>query len=185
MRQHRFANAWTTMRGICRGATGVAGALALSTALAAGTADASTTTGNLGASTTVIGGNSATITTQPVAFPSYNPVNTAPTDGQGNVGVAATAGLPYTIALGGGLAAAPPQRRLQSGVNMLNYNLYLDSTRTSVWGEGTLGFPGGTRAGSGTGTATTINHPVFGRIPSGQGVPAGSYSDTVVVTVTF
>ena len=173
------------MRGICRGAIGVAGALALSAGVAAGTAGAATTTGNLGVGTTVTGGNSATITTQSVTFPSYNPVNTLATDGAGVVSVAATSGLPYTIGLGGGLSALPPQRRLQSGMNLLNYNLYLDSARSTVWGEGSAGFPGATKPGTGVGAASPTSHSVYGRIPPGQNVPPGSYSDTVVVTVTF
>ena len=46
---------------------------------------------------------------------------------------------------------------------------------------------GGTAASdvphTGTGTETSLT--VYGRIPAGQNVPAGSYSDTVVATVTF
>lgn len=36
---------------------------------------------------------------------------------------------------------------------------------------------------TGTGTATSIN--VYGRVTAGQNVPSGSYSDTVVATITF
>ncbi|MFM6073490.1 MAG: spore coat protein U domain-containing protein, partial [Dolichospermum sp.] len=36
-----------------------------------------------------------------------------------------------------------------------------------------------------TGTGNASNITVYGRIGRGQNVPAGSYTDTVVATVTF
>jgi spore coat protein U-like protein len=64
----------------------------------------------------------------------------------------------------------------------LNYSLFTNSTRTTIWGDGTGST--GTITSSGTGSAQAIS--IFGRVPSGQGtVPAGAYQDTVAVTVTY
>ena len=71
---------------------------------------------------------------------------------------------------------------MTSGSNLLSYNLYTDSARTSVWGDGT----GSTNTIGGTGTGGSQAVTVYGRVSLGQtGVPAGSYADTVAVTITY
>jgi spore coat protein U-like protein len=71
---------------------------------------------------------------------------------------------------------------MTSGANLLNYNLYTTTARTTVWGNGTAGT--GVLAGTGTGIVQAVT--VYGRVASGQtSVPAGSYVDTVSVTVTY
>lgn len=63
--------------------------------------------------------------------------------------------------------------------HFLSYALYQDTGRTTVWGN-----TGGTGvANTGTGTQNALT--VYGAVAAGQAVPAGSYSDTVVATVTF
>jgi len=172
------------MKPMHQGVAGLSAALAVSLTFAAGSATAATSTGTLGATTSVVAANSATVATSPVSFPSYNPVATAPTDGAGQVTVTATGGLSYSIGLGGGLAPSSGTRQLQgpSG-GLLGYNLFTSSARSTVWGEGQSGFVGQTVPGTGSGAAQP--YPVYGRIFPGQGVPAGAYSDSVLVTVTF
>jgi spore coat protein U-like protein len=65
----------------------------------------------------------------------------------------------------------------------LNYNLYRDSTRSTIWGDGT----GGTQAytQSNPQLNRNIRVDVFGRIPAGQDVTAGSYTATVTATIFF
>jgi len=65
--------------------------------------------------------------------------------------------------------------------SVLAYNLYLDSTRLTIWGDGT----GGTGTFSGMGTGSDVGTTVYGRIPAGQNVAVGTYSDLITVTVTF
>jgi spore coat protein U-like protein len=62
----------------------------------------------------------------------------------------------------------------------LNYSLFSDSARAVNWGN-TVGTD--TVAGIGTGSAQTIT--VYGTIPSNQGNRAGTYADTITVTVTY
>lgn len=64
-----------------------------------------------------------------------------------------------------------------AGADHLGYELYSDAARANLWTTATL------VAGTGTGTAQTIN--VYGRIAALQNVPAGAYADVVVATVNF
>ena len=60
----------------------------------------------------------------------------------------------------------------------LNYQLYSDSARGTVWDNVT----GTTLTGSGIAQGLTV----YGRLPGGQlSAPAGAYSDTITATVSF
>jgi spore coat protein U-like protein len=115
---------------------------------------------------------------QGVIFGSYDVFNSQSVESTGNVAVTCDVSTPYTIAFTPG-SGSYVSRTLTSGPNSLGYNLYADPARTSVWGDGTAG----TVAVSGS--ATSANHTVYGRIPAGQNVFAGSYSDLITVTLTF
>jgi len=155
--------------------------LALALALAATGAQviAATTTGNLAVNATVVA--TCRLTTTAVGFTNYDGLSGAATDGQGSLGVTCTQSAPYTIALDAGahaaLATAGARAMINATGQHLDYNLYSDSARGTLWG-GTVTVPG-----SGNGAIQTVN--VYGRVPANQSVPAGSYSDTVQVTVTF
>jgi spore coat protein U-like protein len=121
-----------------------------------------------------------TVGTQGLAFGGYNPIPGTAVDSVGYVNVNCDSGMPYTIKLsaGGGTFAA---RRMANGSYGLQYNLFADAGRTTVWGDGV----GGVLV-SGSGTGTTVDHPVYGRIPGGQtGAYIGSYSDSITVTLSF
>jgi spore coat protein U-like protein len=70
---------------------------------------------------------------------------------------------------------------MTSGTHVLTYNLYLDPTHLTIWGDGSSG----TGTVSGTGTGANVGTPVYGRIPPGQNASVGSYSDVITVTVTY
>lgn len=91
---------------------------------------------------------------------------------------------PYTLALdaGTGSGASFATRKMTNGADTVNYSLYTDLLRTTVWGDGTGG--SSTTSGNGLGVLPVL-HTVYGRVPSGQNVPANSYSDTVTVTLTY
>lgn len=71
-----------------------------------------------------------------------------------------------------------PRRLL--GAGSLDYNLYVDPARTLIWGDGTSS----TQSLSGNCVGVCALN-VYGRIPGGQAIPAGQYSDDVVITVEF
>jgi len=104
-------------------------------------------------------------------------------NGTGIVTITCTNGSPYTIALDAGSAsgATLSVRKMSSGVSRLNYSIYTTAARTTIWGNGTSG--SSTVAGTGSGITQGIT--AYGRIFSGQVVPAAAYVDTIVVTVTY
>ena len=144
---------------------------------------AGSATANLSVTATV--GPNCTISTLPVAFPAYDPVvanASANDDGTGSVIVACTKGSTVTIGLGTGLNVSAGQMRMKDATtDYLNYALYQDSGRATAWGTSGAGLLSPVAAPDKTARTFTV----YGRIPSGQDVPAGSYTDTVVATVNF
>ena len=143
---------------------------------------AQTATASLSVTATVA--KNCSITTTAVAFGSYDPVvaNAAsPLDGTGSVVVTCTKGAGTRIDLGLGSNASGSVRRMLGGTDLLTYELYTDSGRSTVWGSG---------AGAGQTIAAAPNKnprtfTVYGRVPAGQDVGAASYADTVVATINF
>lgn len=125
-----------------------------------------------------------TVTTGAVAFGTYNSLGSANNDATGTLNVTCTNGTAWTASagLGTGTGATFSSRKMSSGANLLNYGLYTDSARTTVWGDGTSSTQTVGATGSGAAQATTI----YGRLPGGQsGAQVGSYADTVSVTIAF
>jgi spore coat protein U-like protein len=155
--------------------------------LAAGSAFAQgTATSNMSVTATV--SSNCTIAANALAFGVYDPIvanAAAPLNGSTTINVTCTNGSPTNVTLdqglnpAGGSTNAAPLRQMASGGNFLSYFLYQDAGFTTVWGN-----TAGTGVNStGTGVSVAIN--LFGQIPAGQNVPAGSYADTVVATITF
>ncbi|TFI57258.1 SCPU domain-containing protein [Sphingomonas parva] len=120
-----------------------------------------------------------TISAVGVAFGTYDPKSSAPRTGFGRISLDCHPNARPVIALGAGLGGNLLQRRMSNGRSTLNYNLYTDAGLTSVWGDGT----GGTLSISAP--KKTSSYTVYGRIPAGQNVSAGSYSDVLIVTVIY
>jgi len=103
-------------------------------------------------------------------------------DQTSTIQVTCTNTTPYNIGLdaGTGTGATVAVRKLTSGGATVNYTLYSDSGRTTVWGN-TIS----TDTVAATGNGAAQNYTVYGRIPT-QATPApGTYSDTITVTVTY
>jgi spore coat protein U-like protein len=113
-----------------------------------------------------------------VVFGVYNTLSASSLDAAGSVSVTCDVTSSFQIALNKGQGSFAA-RQLQSGANVLYYNLYTDALRSLIWGDGTVG----TTLASGSGTAAT--YTVYGRVPGGQNLPAGSYSDSITVTLNF
>ena len=165
----------------------VAGATALVLGGMSGAQAAGSATDNLTVQATVDA--NCTISTTAVDFGSYDPVvanKTTDLPAQGKVTVLCTTGASATVMLGQGSNAdtgstdGAPARRLKHGTaDFLSYSLYSDSGLTTAWGN---------TAGTGvTATADGASHDidVYGNLLHGQNVPVGTYTDTVVATITF
>ena len=146
-------------------------------------------TENLGVSATVTA--TCTIATAPVAFGVYDPTSGTDLAAQGSVTVLCTNGSASNITLGQGIAPVgdvpgAPVRQMSggaAGAGRLGYFLYSDVGLATVWGNTA---PTGIAH---TGTGANEVFTVYGQIPAGQNIIAGSggtaYADTVVATVTF
>lgn len=120
-----------------------------------------------------------------LSFLNYTSTSTQPLDTNGSITFQCTlVATPVTIDLSQGSSNSYEPRRMQGpSSNTLAYNLYLDATRLSIWGNGLSGT-------SHYGPVTPpldvdITVPIYGRVPAQQSVVAGAYADTLVVTVTF
>ncbi len=103
-------------------------------------------------------------------------------DAKGSIRVRCTAGVNYQIGLNGGLSGAtdPTQRRMSNGSHSVIYGIYRDAAHTQPWGD-QLGV--NTVAATATGTDQVFT--TYGRVPPQPTPPAGTYRDTIVVTVTY
>jgi spore coat protein U-like protein len=121
-------------------------------------------------------------------------ISTAPTLDFGSAGVISaninqtttfnvqcTNTTPYTVGLdagttGGGSIAT---RLMTSGSATVQYRLYSDPARTTVWGDVAANWQ------AATGTGASVLYTVYGQVPA-QTTPApGTYTDLVTATVTF
>jgi len=125
------------------------------------------------------------VTVTDVNFGYYDVLSGLNNDSTGSIMVFCDAHTYVTTSIG----ASPnsggfnPRQMIQgSGTDLLNYNLYRNSARTEIWGDGTQG------------TYTlydrvnrnhTSNWTVYGRIPPGQNVGIGTFGEVLVVTINF
>ena len=113
-----------------------------------------------------------------VTFGNYDVFSSQDTDVAGTITVSCQSASTYSISLSPGVGSLVA-RRMTNGVNQLAYNLFTDPQRLTIWGDGSAG----TTTVNATGTGAS--YTVFGRIPAGQNAYVGSYSDTIIVTVTY
>lgn len=101
-------------------------------------------------------------------------------DAAGGLVVTCTPGTAYNVGLNNGLSGTgPTARRMTLGGQAVVYGLYKDTTRSQPWGNS------GAERVPGTGSGATQSLPVYGRVPPQQTPTPGTYTDTVVVTVTY
>jgi spore coat protein U-like protein len=131
---------------------------------------------------------SCTISATAVNFGNYDVFNATALASNGTLTVTClgvpVAGTSVRISLNRGLHSPVfPNRNLANGAQLLGYNLYQDAGFTVIWGNGANG-----TSVYGPFLITNSN-PVpltmFGRVPAGQDVTAGSYTDTITATLTY
>ncbi len=122
-----------------------------------------------------------------LAFGNYTPGSGAAT-GTSTVNVLCTKSTSFTVALNGGTTTGGTisQRLLVNGTNILQYNLYTDSNRTILWGDGTTGVA---PTGTGLGTGTAVPFTVYGNLPDNAtnqaALPGLTYNDLITVSVAY
>lgn len=106
---------------------------------------------------------------------------TTAADSTSTIQVQCPASQSFQVGLNNGLHADGTTRRMQSpGGGYVQYELYRDSARSLRWGQ-TLDTD--TMSGIGTGVASTLT--VYGRIPLQATPAAGTYTDTIIITLTY
>lgn len=126
------------------------------------------------------GAAACTVTSSILAFGAINPLSGEERDSTASITVSCPAPTAYTISLNAG-SGTYNQRTMLSGSNALDYNLYTDSQRTLIWGDGS----GVTRTVSGSASSTGTTHTIYGSIPAQRQAVPGAYSDSVIITITF
>lgn len=156
--------------------------LAAVAAVASTPALAATATNTMPVSVNVI--NSCTVAATPMAFGAPTAIGGAPVNTTSTISLACTNGATYDVALDLGTHFQATQRYMSNaaGTVTIPYNIYSDAARSAAWGS-TSGT--NTVAGS-AGLSGAVVLTAYGQIPaSAASVGAGSYTDTVTVTVTF
>lgn len=118
-----------------------------------------------------------------LSFGSYDPSMTNLTrdlDSTSNFSLRCTPGTSAVISMDSGQHASGATRRMVNSLgNYLEYQLYTDSSRSSVWNQSNT-------QSYAASTLQPRTFTVYGRVPAGQeAVLAGSYGDTITITITF
>lgn len=127
--------------------------------------------------------SSCLVSAAPMLFGSYDPNNASPTNATTSITVTCTTGTSFGVGLSAGSTsgATITARHMGNAANRLNYALFSDSGRTTNWGNS----PGVDAPANTTATAVPSVISVYGQIAAQQNIPAGAYSDTITVTVTY
>jgi spore coat protein U-like protein len=119
-----------------------------------------------------------------LSFGAVNPLSSQ-VDATTTLTVNCTKNSAYTVGLDAGVTAgtAIAQRLMANGANTMQYNLYTNAARSSIWGNSAGSWVSGT--GAGLAAAQTLT--VYGRVASGQtNLAVGNYQEnTITVTVTY
>jgi spore coat protein U-like protein len=127
---------------------------------------------------------SCTISATSVNFGNYNVFNGSNLDSTGTITYRCNStAANITIGLTKGAGSTFNPRRMSKGAEVLGYNLFRNAARTNIWGDGTSGTAVYFRANPPNNS--NVNVTVYGRIPAGQDVSAGSFSDTVTAVINF
>ncbi len=152
----------------------VAVALLVSVVAMAGAAMAATVTSAISVSATVQASCAITTPATALAFGPYDPLSPTPTDTAGQVDFRCTRNTLYWTYIAG-------SRTMTDGTDTLNFEVYSDAGRSTVYPS--------TKAGAGAGTTSASNNPqtvpYYGRIPVNQYVGANVYNGSVDLTVEW
>ncbi len=157
----------------------VAAALVSATLLATSGAALAASTGTVFNVTAQVQ-TSCQVSASDLAFGTYDPGSATDATGTSTISVKCSLLTPYTLGLSYGANASGNVRQMANGTERLSYQLYQDAAGLNIFGlvSDLLG-------ASGVGTGLTVPTTVYGKIPAGQNVAPGSYSDQITVTLDY
>lgn len=140
-----------------------------------------------------------TLSATSINFGSYDPTSSAAVTANGSISFTCTntgKGDTVSVTLSTGSSGTYSNRTLVRAGQSLGYNVYADSGYTAILGNGTggsyylyacYGRGSGSPCGNSGGypSGTTFTGAMYGQLPGGQDVGAGTYADTLTVTLTF
>lgn len=144
--------------------------------LAAGEAAAQTRTTQFAVRAEVVA--DCAITATDLNFGAYS--EAAASSGSTPLTLRCTPGSAATISLDGG-SSGNPQARVMTGPADLGYQLYRDAAHQDPIDTLAAAF----QLTGIANTGQTVTYQVYGEVPAAQSVPAGSYVDTILVTVQY
>lgn len=126
--------------------------------------------------------NDCTIAASDLNFPSSGTLNKT-VDASASLNVRCTRDAAWRIGLSAGNSADLLNRRMDriGGSGSVRYQLYTNSSRSTIWGNGY----GGTSLVGGTGTGLSQQLAIYGRVPAQKTPMPGAYRDTIIATITF
>lgn len=132
---------------------------------------------------------SCTVTAHPISFGSFAPLSNTNLDIASSIDVSCT-GITTSldsleVKMNAGSSGSFAARRMQSGANLLPYNIYKDPARSMIWGNGTGGYTGLVVTNTLSLLSWNSSVNVYGRIPAAPTSRPGSYVDTILVTVEW
>ncbi len=126
------------------------------------------------------------VSATPLMFGSYTPASASAS----STSIAISCGLlgldllpDFAVSLSAGNAATPSGRYLAMSGSHLGYNIYTGAGYATVWGDGSNGSV--TQSFNSILSLGSIGFTGYGRIPAGQYVAAGPYTDRITVTVSY
>jgi spore coat protein U-like protein len=139
--------------------------------VAASSAFAGQATNSLSASAAV-NSNCRFVSVTDIAFGTYDPTDPADTDADGDFTFRCSKNTAYDIYVTG-------TRQMTKGADTLNFEIYSDAGRTTVWPSTSPGVTG-TSASNAPDTRS-----VYGRVSALQDAATGAYSGSVTITIDF
>lgn len=113
----------------------------------------------------------------------YDPIltNTLDVDATTTFTMKCTLNAPVTMSISksANYDATNSVRRAKSGTYYVNYNLFTSAARDTEWNTTN------TVVDTGQGATQTMTETIYTRVYGNQDVPAGTYNDTSVITVTY
>ncbi len=130
-----------------------------------------------------------------INFLTYNPASGAPTLASASVTLTCTHSggtgaqkVNWDMQLTNGSSGNCNARAMPGPSASLNYNIYQNNVAGGVWGNLGCGtYPAGQMnlTPGGGGNTRTVTNILYGQIPTGQFVNAGTYTENLVLTVNF
>lgn len=125
------------------------------------------------------------VTTTDISFGAYDVVSPVPLDSTGSISITCDErpSARVTVSIGQSPNSGVFNPRQMNNIStLMNYNVYIDSARTIIWGDGT--------AGTSTQRVTVPSArsrrlTTYGRVPPLQDLSVGVYTDTLTVTIIW